>query len=65
MTESFITGADSPAGLTVSGSHIYRANFGGTHGTRGMTIGRANLDGTGANQRFSTCARSPGGITVG
>jgi len=64
INESFVTGADSPAGVAVSGPYVYWANFGGPHGTRGSTIGRAKLDGTGANQHFITGAKSPGGITV-
>ena len=65
MNESFITGADSPAGLTIRGSYIYWSNFGGPHGTRGTTIGRASLNGSGANQKFIRGARSPVGITTG
>ena len=40
---SFITGASTPAGITVSGSYIYWVNT-------GMSIARANIDGTGADR---------------
>ena len=65
INQSFITGADSPAGIAVSGPFIYWSNFGGPHGTRGTTIGRANLNGTAVNQHFIKGARSPAGLTVG
>ena len=42
-----------PSGVAVDGGHVYWAN----NGTD--TIGRANLDGTGANQSFITGASSP------
>jgi hypothetical protein len=42
---SFITGAHTPLGIAVDGTHIYWANS-------TNTIGRSNLDGTGANQSF-------------
>ena len=48
-TENFIP-ADTPYGSAVDGQYICWGNFGTN------TIGRANLDGTGANERFITGA---------
>jgi len=42
----------------VDGGHVYWTNF------TGGSIGRANLDGTGADQSFITGASSPGGVAV-
>jgi hypothetical protein len=43
--------------------HIYWTNFGSPVGG-GTTIGRANLDGTSADQSFITGATSPGAVEV-
>jgi hypothetical protein len=40
-------------------AYVYWANYG-----TGTTIGRANLDGTGANQSFITAANVPTGVAV-
>ena len=61
--ESFITGAQDPAGVAVNGSHIYWSNFGSLAGT-GTTIGRANLNGTGVDQHFINAPRNPRGVAV-
>ena len=53
------TGPNGPAGLAVDSGHVYWAN------TLTDTIGRANLDGTGANQSFITGASTPVGVAVG
>jgi Bacterial Ig domain/Low-density lipoprotein receptor repeat class B len=60
--QSFITGADGPAGAAVNGSHIYWANavFNGS----GTTIGRAGLDGSGVDQDFITGASTPSGVAA-
>ena len=55
---SLITGASTPFGLAVDGSHVYWANAGSG------TIGRANLDGTAVNQSFITGASGPVGLAV-
>jgi hypothetical protein len=44
INQSFITGADVPVGVAADSAHVYWANQG--------TIGRANLDGSGANHSF-------------
>ena len=59
----FITGAFGPLGIAVYGSHIYWCNWGSDPGT-GHSIGRANLDGKFARQRFITGAAAPAGITI-
>ena len=51
--QSFITGADLPDGVAVDGTHIYWDEL------PTVTIGRANLDGTGVNQSFITGADTP------
>ena len=45
-------------GLAVDAKHIYWANF------TSNTIGRANLDGSGVNERFITGAAAPRGVAV-
>jgi uncharacterized protein YjbI with pentapeptide repeats len=56
--ENFIH-ADTPYGLAIDGHYIYWSNFGAN------TIGRANLDGTDADQSFVTGADSyPTRVTV-
>jgi sugar lactone lactonase YvrE len=47
ITRNFITGADQPEGVAVFGGYIYWVN----HDTAG-SIGRALLNGTGANENF-------------
>ena len=44
--------------MALDGSHIYWDNVGGN------TIGRANLDGSGVDQRFITGAHAPVGVAV-
>jgi hypothetical protein len=51
-------GASSPAAVAVDGAHVYWTNF------TGGSIGRANLDGTGADQSFITGASSAAGIAM-
>ena len=58
------TGEHASASLTLTGSgtvsgHVYWTN------ADADTIGRANLDGTGANQSFITGASNPVGVAVG
>ena len=48
VNQDFITGANGPCGVAVTGAHIFWANDGSN------TIGRANLDGTGVNQSLAT-----------
>ena len=56
VNQSFITGLSYPEGVTVDESHIYWTNTGWrdpvTDARLPSTIGRANLDGSGANQSF-------------
>jgi streptogramin lyase len=52
-------GASFPSGVAVDAGHVYWANAGGG------AIGRANLDGTGANQSFIGGASFPFGVAVG
>jgi Ca2+-binding RTX toxin-like protein len=56
VNQSFITGADAPVGVAADSAHVYWANQG--------TIGRANLDGTGADQNFVSFAGIPQGVAV-
>ena len=51
--------------VAVDGSHIYWANPGAWMGANGTTIGRANLDGSGANQSFISGAKAPCGVAAG
>ena len=51
MDPNFITGVCLPRGLAVDDSHIYWAE---SWSTNCGTIGRANLDGTGVDNRFLT-----------
>jgi hypothetical protein len=44
VDERFITGVIAPIGVAVDGRHIYWTDYYG--------IGRANVDGTGVNQKF-------------
>jgi hypothetical protein len=58
VNQSFIDGGNRPCGVAVDGAHLYWAN--GDDGT----IGRSNLDGTGANQSFIGGATGPCGVAV-
>ena len=64
MNSNFITGAIGPWGIAVSGNYIYWTNYGANGGSDGTTIGRANINGKGANQSFITGAAAPAGIAV-
>jgi len=78
VDERFITGATSPCGVAVDAQHIYWTNGGAAlvdapnsyaprnlpAVTNGSTIGRANLDGSGVDQRFITGASNPCGVAV-
>jgi virginiamycin B lyase len=50
--------------LAVAGGHIYRTNWPTGAKQWAGTIGRANLDGTGVNQRFISTASGPCGVAV-
>ena len=72
VDESFITGLPNPpgsyrCGVAVDGSHVHWTN-GATFTPDGRlvpgTIGRANLDGTGADDSFITDAGNPCGVAV-
>jgi virginiamycin B lyase len=54
-----IGSASIPRGVAVDAGHVYWVNAGTN------TIGRANLDGTGANQSFIGGASFPFGVAVG
>ena len=56
VNQSFITGADYPAGVAVDGEYIYWAN------NDTDSIGRAKLDGTDVNQAFITGLFGPFGV---
>jgi hypothetical protein len=58
VNQTFIIGADGPAGVAVDGKHIYWTN------SNTGTIGRAKLDGTGVNQTFITGASGPFAVAV-
>ncbi|HEY7621978.1 MAG TPA: hypothetical protein VH834_19565 [Solirubrobacteraceae bacterium] len=55
---TFISGANGPCGVAVTGSHVYWANA-GSH-----TIGRANLDGTGVEESFIDTQTAACGVAV-
>jgi virginiamycin B lyase len=57
--QQFITGLNTPRGVVVNGSYIYWAND-----LDNGTIGRANLDGSGANNNFISGALGPCMVTV-
>jgi len=66
--QRFITGANGPEGVAVDAAHVYWVNGVGygppvPRDTQN-TIARANLDGSGANQRFITGASFPSGVAV-
>jgi Zn ribbon nucleic-acid-binding protein len=70
IDQSFIetggpVGGAEPSGVAVDGGHVYWANYSG-YSKRWNFIGRANLDGTGANRHFITSAvvASPGAVAV-
>ena len=54
--QNLITGAAEPVGLAVDSAHLYWANFRGN-------IGRASLDGTGADENFAR-ADAPEAVAV-
>ena len=56
---SFITGLTDPFGIEVDSAHFYWASC-----TAGGSIGRANIDGTGANLDFISGADFPCGVEV-
>jgi hypothetical protein len=64
----FIRGVDDPTGVAVDANHVYWSDLhiliAGTDPTGTGTIGRANLDGTGADQNFITGATIPEGVAV-
>jgi virginiamycin B lyase len=47
VDQDFITGADNPGDVAVDADHVYWANGGAT-----QAIGRADLDGTDAEQSY-------------
>ena len=55
----FISGLNSPIGLTVDSGHIYWSSL------TGDAIGRANIDGTGVDQKFISGLDEPNGVAVG
>jgi hypothetical protein len=55
----FISGLNSPIGLTVDSGHIYWSSLSGD------AIGRANIDGTGVDQKFISGLDEPNGVAVG
>jgi hypothetical protein len=55
----------NPAGIAFDGSHIYWVNHGGYGGGATNSIGRANLNGTGADKSFVTGAAGPCGVAAG
>ena len=67
VDQNFITGASEPSGITVDAAHLYWANsfdcdFQNDPVTMctGGTIGRANLDGSGVDQKFTTADQATG-----
>ena len=58
VEESFIGGANLPAGVAVDAGHVYWSNFGAD------SIGRANLDGSGADQSFISPVSDPWGLAI-
>lgn len=57
VDQTFITGANQPAGIDVDGEHVYWAN-----GT--SQIARASVDGSGVALNFVTGQSSPTGVAV-
>jgi hypothetical protein len=55
---SFISGANAPGGVAISGDYVYWANYGSG------TIGRANVDGSEVNRQFIKGATLPIGVAV-
>jgi virginiamycin B lyase len=53
VNQKFITGANSPVGVTAAGRYLYWTNHTGT-------IGRARLDGTDVNEKFIKTAQPNG-----
>jgi virginiamycin B lyase len=69
VDQSFITALVDPLSVAVDASHVYWTDSGARRGTPPLregvgTIGRANLDGTGVDQRFICEANAPIGVAV-
>ena len=58
IDEAFISGIVNPCGVAVDGGHIYWTSSGG------MSIGRANIDGSGVDRTFISGVSSPCGVAV-
>ena len=58
IDEALVSGLVSPCGVAVDGGHLYWASPGG------MTIGRANLDGSAPDRTFISGVSSPCGVAV-
>jgi virginiamycin B lyase len=58
LDESIVAGLVSPCGVAVDSGHVYWADG------WGLAIGRANLDGSGAQRNFITGAAFPCGVAV-
>jgi virginiamycin B lyase len=58
IDEAFISGIVNPCGVAVDGGHIYWTSSGS------MSIGRANLDGSGVDRTFISGVSSPCGIAA-
>jgi hypothetical protein len=68
VNQSFVPDAPThgPCGVAVDSQHLYWANYGFFEPSFMLdtTIGRANLDGSGANQSFIAGAKGPCGVAV-
>jgi hypothetical protein len=64
VNQSFIKGANNPAGVAVDAAHIYWTNSGAYQTGKPTTIGRANLNGTGVNERFITGTNGSCGLAL-
>jgi hypothetical protein len=69
VNQSFIaktggaSGAAEPSGVAVDARHVYWANYSG-YSNAWNFIGRANIDGTGADRRLIARVNGPGGVAV-